>query len=172
MTTPNALEIIRTASCTLSDDVLLGAGTVLDVETAKAALDAGAQFFVSPTINRHVIELAHRYSKMVIPGAYTPNEILSVWEMGADLVKLFPADIGGIQYMKAIRSPLPQIKIMPVGGVSLGNLAEFIRAGAKVVGIGSNLVNQEVVDARQFDQITEMAHKLSEAFKRAHIQGD
>ena len=140
MTIPSALRTIEEAAQELGDQVLIGAGTVLDPETARAAILAGAEFIVAPTLNRQVIELCHRYDKVVIPGAYTPTEILSAWEWGADFVKVFPAEIGGPAYFKAVRAPLPQVKLIPVGGVSLDNTAEFIRAGAAAIAVGGNLV--------------------------------
>lgn len=157
MTTPGALEIIAASIKEFGDSVLLGAGTVLDPETARAAILAGAQFIVSPTLNRGLIETCRRYSKTVIPGAYTPTEILQAWQWGADFVKLFPAEAGGPSYLKAIKAPLPQVKVVPVGGVSLSNVREFMRAGAAAVAVGSNLVDRKLVAAGNFDQLTENA---------------
>jgi len=157
MTTPNALEIIAAARREFGEEIILGAGTVLDAETARAAILAGAAFIVAPTLNRRVIEVCRRYSIVAIPGAYTPSEILSAWEWGADLVKVFPAEIGGPAYLKAVRAPLPQIKLVPVGGVTLENTPEFIRAGASAVAVGSNLVNKKLVAERRYDQLQELA---------------
>jgi 2-dehydro-3-deoxyphosphogluconate aldolase/(4S)-4-hydroxy-2-oxoglutarate aldolase len=167
MTTPGALRTIEESSKSLGGDVLIGAGTVLDAETARAAILAGAEFIVAPTLNPEVIELCHRYDKIVVPGAYTPTEILSAWELGADFVKLFPAEIGGPAYLKAVRAPLPQVKLIAVGGVSVETAASFIRAGAAALGVGSSLVNQKIVAAGQFDKLTAVAKALSQAVQDA-----
>ncbi len=167
MTTPNALTIIECAAREFGEDVLLGAGTVLDPETARAAILAGAQFIVAPTLNPRVIELAHRYSKAVIPGAFTPTEILNAWEMGADFVKVFPAEFGGPEYFKAIRAPLPQVKLIPVGGVSLETAGPFIKAGASALAVGSNLVKKSAIAAKRFDELTDLARQFVEAVNSA-----
>ncbi len=167
MTIPNALEIVESATREFGQDVLLGAGTVLDPETARAAILAGAQFIVAPTCNAQVIETCHRYSKTVIPGAFTPTEILAAWEWGADFVKVFPADFGGPEYLRAIRAPLPQIKLIPVGGVSLDNTGDFIKAGAAAVAVGSNLVKKSAIAAKRFDELTDLARQFVDAVKRA-----
>lgn len=160
MTTPGALDVIREATCQFGKEVLFGAGTVLDAETARAAMLAGAQFVVCPIFKPETIEICKRYSIPVVPGAYTPTEILTAWEAGADAVKVFPASAGGPTYIKAIKAPLPQISLSPVGGVNLENTAEFIRAGADFVGVGGELVNQKLLDARNFSEITERARSF------------
>jgi 2-dehydro-3-deoxyphosphogluconate aldolase/(4S)-4-hydroxy-2-oxoglutarate aldolase len=170
MTTPNALAIIESATHEFGDDVLLGAGTVLDPETARAAILAGAQFIVTPTLNPKVIEVSHRYSKVVIPGAFTPTEILTAWEWGADFVKVFPAEFGGPEYFKAIRAPLPQVKLIPVGGVSLENAGDFIKAGAAAVAVGSNLVKKSAIAAKNFAELTGLAQQFVEAVNRARLK--
>jgi len=170
MTTPNALDMIKEASKTMPGDVLLGAGTVLDPETARAAILAGAQFSVSPSLNPKVIEMCHRYSKVCIPGALTPTEILTAWECGADVVKVFPATLGGPQYFKDLAGPFPQIRLLPTGGVSLANAGDFIKAGAVAVAAGSNLVDRKAVREGRFDAITETARKYVEAIKAARAK--
>lgn len=170
MTTPNALAIIESAAREFGEDVLLGAGTVLDPETARAAILAGAQFIVTPTLNPRVIEMCHRYSKVIVPGAFTPTEILTAWELGADMVKVFPAEFGGPDYFKAIRAPLPQVKLLPVGGVSLENTGDFIKAGACAVAVGSNLVKKSAIAAKRFDELTELARQYVEAVQRARAK--
>lgn len=170
MTTPNALETIRAAACEFGNDVLLGAGTVLDAETARAAMLAGAEFIVTPTLNLKVIEICNRYGKVIVPGAYTPTEILTAWEHGADFVKVFPAELGGPEYFKAIRAPLPQLKLVPVGGVSLENVRDFIKAGAVAVAVGSNLVKKSAVAAKRYDELTSLAKQFSEAVARARTE--
>lgn len=167
MTTPNALEIISAARGEFGDEIVLGAGTVLDAETARAAILAGAEFVVAPTLNQGVIEMCRRYSKIAIPGAYTPTEILNAWEWGADLVKVFPAEVGGPAYLKAVRQPLPQVKVVPVGGVTLENAGEFIRAGASAIAVGSNLVDKKLVAEKRFDQLTVLAGKFISAVQEA-----
>jgi 2-dehydro-3-deoxyphosphogluconate aldolase/(4S)-4-hydroxy-2-oxoglutarate aldolase len=162
MTTPGALDVIRQATERYGADVLFGAGSVLDPESARAAILAGAQFVVCPTLNLKTIELCHRYSIPVVPGAYTPTEILTAWEAGADMVKIFPASVGGPDYFKAIKGPLPQVKLVPVGGVDLDTTADFIRAGADAVGVGGALVSQKLLEAGDFATLTERARRLCE----------
>jgi 2-dehydro-3-deoxyphosphogluconate aldolase / (4S)-4-hydroxy-2-oxoglutarate aldolase len=147
MTTPGALDVIREATARYGEDVLFGAGSVLDSETARAAILAGAGFIVAPTLNVPMIELCSRYSIPVMPGIFTPTEALTAWQAGADMVKLFPASVGGADMIKAILAPLPQLEIVPVGGVEIENAAEFIRKGAAALGVGSSLVNQKLLDA-------------------------
>ena len=165
MTTPNALKVIGEISKSLSD-VIIGVGSVLDPETAKAAILSGAEFVVCPTLNRDVIRLCNRYSKIVIPGAFTPTEILSAWETGADLVKVFPSS-GGPSYIKAIKAPLPQISLVPVGGVNIENVADFIKAGASAVGVGGNLVKKEFLERRDFTTLTQLCRKFVGAIRDA-----
>ncbi len=167
MTTPNALAILEASTREFGDDVLLGAGTVLDPETARAAILSGARFVVSPSLNPKVIELCHRYSVIVVPGALTPTEILTAWELGADLVKVFPAAAMGPGYIKDVLAPLPQVKLLPTGGVSLGNVAEFIKAGATAVAAGSSLVEKKAVAARDFARLTETARTFIAAIREA-----
>lgn len=157
MTTPGALDVITQATGQFGSDVLFGVGSVLDPETARAAILAGAQFVVCPTLNLKTIEVCNRYSVPIMPGAYTPTELLTAWEAGASIVKIFPASVGGSAYIKAVKAPLPQIRLAAVGGVNLDNTAEFIRAGTEVVGVGGELVNQNLLDTKDFATITERA---------------
>jgi 2-dehydro-3-deoxyphosphogluconate aldolase / (4S)-4-hydroxy-2-oxoglutarate aldolase len=157
MTTPGALNLITEATQRFGDSVLFGAGSVLDAETARQAILAGAGFIVAPTLNLQVIALCRRYSIPVMPGCYTPTECLTAWEAGADMIKLFPADIGGPDFMKAILAPLPHLEIVPVGGVTVENVGEYIRKGATAVGVGSSLINQAVVDQGDFAELTRRA---------------
>lgn len=166
MTTPGAIEVIKQATARYGDDVLFGVGSVLDPETARAAILAGAQFVVCPTLNLATIQLCKRYSVPVVPGAFTPTEAITAWEAGADMVKIFPASIGGPSLIKAIKGPLPQIKLVPVGGVNLDTTADFIRAGAEVVGVGGSLVNQKLLEAQEFDRISENARHYCEEVER------
>lgn len=162
MTTPGALDVIRQAVSKFGSDVLFGVGSVLDPETARSAMLAGAQFVVCPTLNIKTIEICNRYSVPVMPGAYTPTELLTAWEAGASIVKVFPASAGGPAYIKAIKAPLPHIRLAAVGGVDLNNTADFIHAGVDIVGVGGELVSQKLLDARDFASITERAKRFRE----------
>lgn len=168
MTTPGALECIRLATERLSGaDVLLGVGSVLDAETCRLAILAGAEYVVSPTLSKDVIRMARRYSKCVIAGAYTPTEILTAWEEGADLVKVFPASVGGPGYIKAIKGPLPQIPLVPTGGVELDNVGAFLAAGASALAVGGNLVSKALVAAGDLEGITRNAKAFADAVAAA-----
>jgi 2-dehydro-3-deoxyphosphogluconate aldolase/(4S)-4-hydroxy-2-oxoglutarate aldolase len=158
MTVPNALKAIERVADVYGDKVVLGAGTVLDPETARSCMLAGAQFFVTPSLNLKTIELAKRYSRPIFPGGLTPTEIMTAWEAGADGVKVFPCSaLGGAKYIKALKAPFPQIDLIPTGGVNLETMEDFLRAGSTAVGIGSELVdpNLDIVTerARQFLEI-------------------
>jgi 2-dehydro-3-deoxyphosphogluconate aldolase/(4S)-4-hydroxy-2-oxoglutarate aldolase len=166
-TVPNAIEVIRQAKKELGDRVMLGAGTILDPETARAAFLAGAEFLVSPTLNLDVIRMARRYDKLVFPGAFTPTEILAAWEAGADVVKVFPAEVVGPAFFKAMRGPLPQVKLMPTGGVDLNTAGDFLRAGAVCLGVGSQLVDPKAVARQDFDYLRGMAWQFTQAVKMA-----
>jgi 2-dehydro-3-deoxyphosphogluconate aldolase/(4S)-4-hydroxy-2-oxoglutarate aldolase len=167
MTVPGAIDAIKEFKSAVKEEVLVGAGTVLDAETARAVILAGAEFVVSPTLNLEVIKVCHRYSKIVIPGTFTPTEILTAWEAGADIVKVFPATVGGPKYLSDIRGPLPQVKLLPTGGVSLENTPDFIRAGAVAVAAGASLVDKDAVRNKKYDIITETARKFVAAVKLA-----
>ena len=165
MTTPDALQVIGDVAARLGDAVLIGVGSVLDAETARAAMLAGAEFVVSPVTKPDVIEICNRYGKVVIPGAFTPTEILSAWETGADYVKIFPSSGVGFSYIKDIKAPLPQIPLIPTGGINADNAAEFIKAGAAALGVGSALVSSDLIESGDFAMLTERAKKLVNAVK-------
>ncbi len=167
MTVPGAIDAIREFKSAVKEEVLIGAGTVLDPETARACILAGADFIVSPTLNLEVIKVCRRYSKIIIPGTFTPTEILTAWEAGADIVKVFPASVGGPGYLKDIMGPLPQVKLVPTGGVNLETTPEFIKAGAVAVAAGSSLVNKKAVSEQNWDAITDTARKFVAAVKQA-----
>src|SRR5438876_7044185 len=159
MTVPGALDVLRQVRLALGDRLLLGAGTVLDPETARAVLLAGAEYIVAPTLNLEVIRLCQRYDKLVMPGAFTPTEILAAWEAGADIVKVFPADVVGPAFFKAMKGPLPQIRLMPTGGVDLTTAAAFLRAGACCLGVGGQLVEPKAVAEHNFERIRQLARQ-------------
>ncbi len=163
LTTPGALGVVEQAVKKFGDAVLFGVGTVLDSESARAAIFSGAQFIVAPTLKLETIALCKRYSVPVMPGAYTPTEILAAWEAGADIVKVFPADSLGPQFIKAVKAPLPQVRLCPTGGVSLANVADFFKAGADVVGVGGDLINSKLLEAKDFAEMTARAKRFREA---------
>lgn len=165
-TVPNAVEVLSAVRKDLGKKILLGAGTVLDPETARTAILAGAEFLVSPVVNLDVIKLATRYDKLIMPGAYTPTEILTAWEAGADVIKVFPAEIGGPPYLKAIKGPLPQVRLMPTGGVNLNTLESFIKAGACAVGLGSSLVEKEAIEQGNMTRIRDLAQQYVALLKK------
>jgi 2-dehydro-3-deoxyphosphogluconate aldolase/(4S)-4-hydroxy-2-oxoglutarate aldolase len=168
MSVPGAIDTIKELTQKYKDEIIMGAGTILDPETGRAALLAGAQFIVTPTLNLDVIQLAHRYSAVVVPGAMTPTEILTAWNAGADMVKVFPAaQLGGPEYLKAIRGPLPQILLVPTGGVNLQNAGAFIKAGATALGVGGELVDKKAVKEKKFNIITENTRAFLKAIKEA-----
>jgi 2-dehydro-3-deoxyphosphogluconate aldolase/(4S)-4-hydroxy-2-oxoglutarate aldolase len=166
MTTPGALGVIAEAKARYGSDVIFGAGSVLDAETGRSAILAGADFVVSPTLDLALIELCKRYGIPVAPGCYSPTEILRGWQAGADLIKLFPASVGGPDLVKAILAPLPQVRIVPVGGVNLDTAADFIRKGAVALGVGSDLVNQKLLDAGDMEELTRRAAAYIEQVKK------
>ncbi|MCI0464050.1 MAG: bifunctional 4-hydroxy-2-oxoglutarate aldolase/2-dehydro-3-deoxy-phosphogluconate aldolase [Gemmataceae bacterium] len=170
MTVPGALDVVRRVREALGERILLGAGTILDPETARAALLAGAEYVVAPTINLDVIRLCQRYDKLVMPGAFTPTEILTAWEAGADIVKVFPADVGGPAFFKALRGPLPQVRLMPTGGVDLTTAAAFLQAGACCLGVGGQLVEPRAVAERNFDRIRDLARQYVAIVQQVRLE--
>jgi 2-dehydro-3-deoxyphosphogluconate aldolase/(4S)-4-hydroxy-2-oxoglutarate aldolase len=169
-TVPDAVEVIRRVRREIGDAVVLGAGTVLDPETARAALFAGAEYIVAPTVNLDVIRLCRRYDKVVMPGAFTPTEVVTAWEAGADVVKVFPADVGGPAYLKALRGPLPQIRVMPTGGVDLSTAENFLKAGACCLGVGSALVEPKAIAAGDFGRIRDLASQYASLVTRVRSE--
>ena len=171
MTSPGALAAIEEATRKLGDEAIIGVGSVLDPETARMAILAGAKFVVGPVLNEDVIRLCQRYSVACIPGAFTPTEILRAWEAGADVVKVFPATKLGPSFFKDVLGPLPQVRLTPTGGVSLENVGDFIKAGACFVGVGSALVNKELVAVGKWDELAALAAEYIDAVKEARKQG-
>src|SRR5712671_3764536 len=160
MTVPRAVELIGELAPTLPEGFLLGAGTVIDAATARAVIDAGASFVVSPVFRVDVIAACHERDVPVMPGCFSPTEILAAHESGADIVKVFPATMLGPQFIRDVRAPLPQVKLMPTGGVTLDNAGEWIRAGAVAVGLGSALLDGQAIDAGRFDVIAANARRV------------
>ena len=163
LNTPGAIEMIAQLEKEFGDEMLIGAGTVLDPETARSVILAGAKFVLGPTLNLDVSKLCKRYNTVYVPGVLTPTEIIKAWEAGAQLVKIFPAGALGSRYIKELRGPLPQVEMMPVGGVTVDNTAEFIKAGATALGIGGELVDRNAVEEGRFELLTEKARRFIEA---------
>ena len=168
MTVPGAVKALEKVADQFGDKLMLGAGTVLDPETARICMLAGAQFFVTPTLNLKTIEMANRYSKVICPGALTPTEILTAWEAGADVVKVFPANsLGGAKYIKSLKGPLPHIEMIPTGGVNLDSAGDFLKAGACAVAVGGELVDPKLIAAGKFDEIEALSRKYLEVIAKA-----
>jgi 2-dehydro-3-deoxyphosphogluconate aldolase/(4S)-4-hydroxy-2-oxoglutarate aldolase len=165
MTTPDALKVIEEASKRFGEEVVIGVGSVLDAETARAAILAGAEFVVGPCLDLGTIEMCRTYSKPVIPGAFTPTEILTAWRAGADLVKVFPAGGFGPTYFKDVLAPLPQVKLVPTGGVNLDTAADFIKAGAAALCVGSAMMPKDAMAEGKWDVLTEIASKFVKAVR-------
>lgn len=171
LTTPDALALIEDSAARLPKDVLIGAGSVLDAETARQVIAAGARYVVSPVFKPEIIEIAHRNDVPAMPGCFTPTEILSAHQQGADVIKVFPADILGMAFFKGIKAPMPFLRLMPTGGVSLDNAGEWIRAGACAVGVGSALVDNRVIAEGNFARLTENARDLRKSLARVAETG-
>ena len=163
MTVPGAVGVIEQVVARFGNDALVGAGTVLDAETARDCVSAGAQFIVSPALNMETIAYCREQDVAVMPGALTPTEVVQAWNAGADFVKVFPAGaVGGASYLKALKAPLPQIELVPTGGVSLKTAADFIKAGAAALGVGADLVDIKAIREGQAELITERAKQFVE----------
>lgn len=171
MNTPGALEALSRVRKSVGDDFVLGAGTVLDVQTARAAMRAGAEFIVSPNINPEVVSATSREERVSVPGAFTPTEVWAAMEAGADLVKLFPANFLGPDYLRTLRAPLSDVRLVPTGGVDTVNMKAYLDAGASALGVGSSLVNDARVSAGEFTAISESARRYREAYDRARDSG-
>jgi 2-dehydro-3-deoxyphosphogluconate aldolase/(4S)-4-hydroxy-2-oxoglutarate aldolase len=168
LTVPGALEIIREAAAALAGtDVAIGAGTVLDAASARQAILAGARFIVSPGFDQETVNMCALYGAVVVPGAFTPNEIITAWKGGADVVKIFPADIGGPEYIKTIKEPLPQVELLPTRGIDFDTAGAFIKAGAIAVGAGGSLVNKALMAAGDYARITANAERMVQIVQSA-----
>jgi 2-dehydro-3-deoxyphosphogluconate aldolase/(4S)-4-hydroxy-2-oxoglutarate aldolase len=171
MTVPGAIRALEKLADTFGDKLMLGAGTVLDPETARACMLAGAQFFVTPSLRISTIEICKRYSKVICPGALTPTEVLTAWEAGADVVKVFPCgNVGGAKYIKALKGPFPQIEMIPTGGVSLETAGDFLKAGACAVAVGGELVDGKTIKEGRFDIIEERARQYLACIAKARSE--
>ena len=168
MTVPRAVNVIEQVVDRYGNDVVVGAGTVLDAESARACILAGASFVVSPAVNLGTIELCNRYSIAILPGALTPTEVVTAWQAGADVVKIFPCGaVGGAKYLRALKAPLPQIEMMPTGGVSLATAADFIQAGACALGVGADLVDLKAIRNGEAEKVTQAAQTYIAAVQQA-----
>jgi 2-dehydro-3-deoxyphosphogluconate aldolase/(4S)-4-hydroxy-2-oxoglutarate aldolase len=168
MTTPNALALIKETVAQMPDDVLIGAGSVLDADTAQRVINAGARYVVSPVFKPQIIQIARQNDVPAMPGCFSPTEILNAHEQGADVVKVFPADILGMAFFKSIKAPMPFLNLMPTGGVTLTNAGDWIKAGACAVGVGSALVDNKSISTENYPQLTENAKILRKSL--LHVQ--
>jgi len=168
MTVPGAIKALEKLADKFGDQIVLGAGTVLDPETARICMLAGAQFFVTPALKLTTIEMAQRYSKPIMPGALTPTEVLTAWEAGADAIKIFPCgNVGGAKYIKALKAPFPHIEMVPTGGVNLETCGDFLKAGACAVGVGGELIDAATIKAGKFEVFEERARQFTAAIAKA-----
>ena len=171
MTVPGAIHALEKVADRFGGKIVLGAGTVLDPETARACMLAGAEFFVTPSLRLSTIEMAKRYSKVICPGALTPTEVLTAWEAGADVVKIFPCgNVGGPKYIKALKGPFPQIEMIPTGGVNLETAGDFLKAGACAVAVGGELVDAKTIKEGRFDIIEDRARQYLAAIAKARSE--
>lgn len=171
MTVPGAIKVLEKLADTFGDKMVLGAGTVLDPETCRACMLAGAEFFVTPATRLSTIEMARRYSRPICPGALTPTEVLTAWESGADFVKVFPCDnVGGAKYIKALKGPFPQIEMIPTGGVSLTTAADFLKAGSAAVAVGGELVDAKTIKEGKYEVFTERAKQFLAVVQQARAE--
>ena len=171
MTVPGALRALEKVADQFGDRIILGAGTVLDPETARSCMLAGAQFFVTPSLNLKTIAMAKRYSKVIMPGALTPTEVLTAWEAGGDAIKIFPCSaVGGAKYIKALRAPFPQIEMVPTGGVNLETAADFLKAGSCAVGVGGELIDSATIREGRFEVFEERARLFMDVVAKARSE--
>jgi 2-dehydro-3-deoxyphosphogluconate aldolase / (4S)-4-hydroxy-2-oxoglutarate aldolase len=171
MTVPGAIRALEKVADQFGDSIMLGAGTVLDPETARACMLAGARFFVTPALNLRTIEIAQRYSLPIMPGALTPTEVVTAWEAGADAVKIFPASaVGGAKYIKALKGPFPQIEMIPTGGVNLETAADFLRAGACAIAVGSELIDAQTIKEGRYEVFEERAARYLEIVRKTRAE--
>lgn len=171
MTVPGAIKALEKLADAVGDKMVLGAGTVLDPETARACILAGAQFIVTPALRHSTIEMCHRYSKVICPGSLTPTEVLTAWEAGADFVKIFPcSNMGGAKYIKALKAPFPQIEMIPTGGVNLETAPDFLKAGAAAVAVGGELIDAETIKQGKYEVFEERARQFLAVVGKARAE--
>jgi 2-dehydro-3-deoxyphosphogluconate aldolase/(4S)-4-hydroxy-2-oxoglutarate aldolase len=163
MTVPNAIETIALASKEIGDKVLIGVGSILNQEMAQKAIDAGAKYVVSPIFKKEIIERSHKNGIPAMPGTFTPTEAQLAWEAGADIIKIFPADVLGMSFIKGMKAPMPHLKVMPTGGVSLTNAGEWLKAGACAVGVGSALIDKKAILEENYTVLTKNAKQIMES---------
>lgn len=171
MTVPGAIRALEKVADQFGGKIVLGAGTVLDPETARACMLAGAEFFVTPSLNLKTIQMAKRYSKVICPGALTPTEVITAWDAGADIVKIFPCgNVGGAKYIKALKGPFPQVEMIPTGGVNLETAGDFLKAGACAVAVGGELVDAKSIKEGRYEAIEQKARQYLEAVAKARAE--
>lgn len=171
MTVPGAIRALEKVADKFGDQIVLGAGTVLDSETARACMLAGAQFIVTPSLNLATIEMAKRYSKVITPGALTPTEVVTAWQAGGDVIKIFPcSSVGGAKYIKSLRAPFPQIEMMPTGGVTLETAGDFLRAGACAVAVGAELIDGANIREGHYEVFEDRAKRFLEVIRKTREQ--
>ena len=167
---PNAIEVIKNASKEIGSYMNVGVGTVLNAETAQQAIDAGARYVVSPFYKKEILETAHRNGIPVMPGAFTPTEIQTAYEAGADVIKIFPADVVGMAFFKGVLAPMPYLKLMPTGGVTLANAGDWIKSGACAVGVGTALLDKKAIAEENYSILTDNAKVLMESIRKAEVK--
>ncbi|MGB6067884.1 MAG: bifunctional 4-hydroxy-2-oxoglutarate aldolase/2-dehydro-3-deoxy-phosphogluconate aldolase [Desulfomonilaceae bacterium] len=169
-TVPNAIEVIKNASREIGSYMKVGVGTVLNAETAQKAIDAGAMYVVSPFFKKEILETAHKNNVPAMPGAFTPTEIQNAYEAGADIIKVFPADVVGMAFFKGVLAPMPYLKLMPTGGVTLTNAGDWIKAGACAVGVGTALLDKKAIAEENYSILTDNAKVLMESIRKAEVK--
>lgn len=170
MTVPNAIQLIEKISSELDPNIVIGVGSVLNKDIAESAIKAGAKYVVSPIFKKEIIDISHKYDVPAMPGCFTPTEIQTAFEAEADIIKVFPADVLGMDFFKGILAPMPHLKLMPTGGVSLTNAGDWIKAGACAVGIGSALLDKEAIEKENFSKLTDNAKIVMENISKAVIK--
>lgn len=170
MTVPNAIKMIEEASKLIGSYMMIGVGSVLDRETAQKAIDAGAKYVVSPIFKKEIIEISHKNNVPAMPGAFTPTEIQTAFEEGADIIKVFPADVVGMAFFKGVLAPMPHLKLMPTGGVSLTNAGDWLKAGACAVGVGTALLDKKAIAVEDYKSLTSNAQQLMESINKAKVE--
>lgn len=170
MTVPNALKMIEEVSKSVSGEVTVGVGSVLNAQTALQAVDAGARFVVGPIFKKEIVEAAHKNNVPAMPGCFTPTEIQTAYEAGADVIKVFPADVVGMAFFKGVLAPMPHLPLMPTGGVTLTNAGDWLKAGACAVGVGTALLDKKAIETENYSQLTENAKVLCESIAKGRVK--